>query len=354
MSSEPKAAEPFDGSPGQAGDATTELRGNPFVHAPVLVDRVVEGFSERVSTSVTIVDATVGLGGHTQRMLDDLSWTHVVGVDRDRQALARSRERLAPYGDRVRLVHGRFGDLTAVTAPLTRAAGVLADLGVSSMQLDDPNRGFSFRFDAPLDMRMDQDGGSMTVAQYLTTVAPKDLVAVLRANGVGSLARRYADALKGQLPVTTGQLAEVIATATPARLRGGRLHPATKVFQALRIRANQEEEELVHFLPAAFSLLDCGGVLQVISYHSGEDRLVKRFARLVETGGCLCPPRVGCTCGARPVGTRLTRHAIVPSEEELTHNPRSRSARLRVLRRSDDDITEAIKRYWEQVPSWHG
>ncbi|WP_298210644.1 16S rRNA (cytosine(1402)-N(4))-methyltransferase RsmH [Ferrimicrobium sp.] len=324
-----------------------------YAHAPVLAAQVVDGFREHQSASVIIVDATIGLGGHAQRILDDLEWSHVVGVDRDRQALASSRERLAPYGDRVRLLHGRFGDVMAVTAPLARVAGVLADLGVSSLQLDDPGRGFSFRFDAPLDMRMDQDGGSETVAEYLLSATPQDLVAVFRENGVGSLASRYASAIKSQPPATTGQLAEVIAAATPARLRGGRLHPATKVFQALRIRVNQEQEELLNFLPLAFGLLDRGGVMQVISYHSGEDRIVKRFMHLVETGGCVCPPRLGCNCGAQAVGSRMMRHALIPSEEEQKVNPRSRSARLRMLRRTADDISEVVQRYWEQVPSWH-
>lgn len=336
------------------GPADEQAPGH-FSHAPVLAAEVVHGFRDRRTLSKIVVDATVGLAGHSQRILEDLDWAEVVGLDRDRRALSSARERLGSYGTRARLVHGRFGQLSEALAPVAAVAGVLADLGVSSMQLDDPARGFSFRFDAPLDMRMDPDGEESDVAAFLGSVTTKDLIRIFRENGVGTLAVRYANALKRQLPIsTTGELAEVIVSATPARLRGGRTHPATKVFQALRVSVNDEAGELIHFLPQALELLDRGGVMQVISYHSGEDRLVKRFIRLVETGGCLCPPRFGCTCGAQPAGERTTRHAIIPSDEERMLNPRSRSARLRALRRTTDDVTDVVDRYWQQVPTWHG
>jgi 16S rRNA (cytosine1402-N4)-methyltransferase len=326
-----------------------------FTHAPVLASEVVQGFRDRRTASAVIVDATVGLAGHSQRILDELDWAEVVGVDRDRRALNQAQDRLSRYGGRARLVHGRFGEISDAVAPAVAVAGVLADLGVSSMQLDDPDRGFSFRFDAPLDMRMDPDGEESDVAGFLLSVTTKDLIRIFRENGVGTLSIRYANALKSRLPVaTTGELAEIIVSATPARLRGGRTHPATKVFQALRISVNDEATELIHFLPAALELLDRGGVMQVISYHSGEDRLVKRFIRLVETGGCICPPRLGCTCGAQPAGERTTRHAIIPSDDELAANPRSRSARMRALRRTTNDVADVLERYWQQVPTWHG
>jgi len=325
-----------------------------FQHLPVLAAAVVDGFRDRRSSSAIVVDATVGLGGHTQVLLDAFDWVQVVGLDRDRQALERTRVRLERYGQRVRLVHGTMSNLTETVSPVTAVAGVLADLGVSSMQLDDPARGFSFRFDAALDMRMDQSNEEMTVVRLLESSTVDDLIGLFRQHGVGSLSRRYATAIKDALPVTTtGGLAAVIVEATPAKLRGGRIHPATKVFQALRVSVNDEIDELIQFLPAAFALLDVGGVLQVISYHSGEDRLVKRFMRHVETGGCLCPPRLGCTCGATPAGERIQRHAINPSEAEATLNPRSRSAHLRSLRRSARDVNDVIDRYWHQVTTWH-
>jgi 16S rRNA (cytosine1402-N4)-methyltransferase len=350
----------FEKTPSQGGlhspaGSTDERQPGQFTHAPVLAAEVVQGFRDRRTPSTVIVDATVGLAGHSQRILDELDWAEVIGIDRDRRALEQAQDRLSRYGGRARLVHARFGEISDAVAPVAAVAGVLADLGVSSMQLDDPGRGFSFRFDAPLDMRMDPDGEDADVAGFLLAVSTKDLIRIFRENGVGTLSIRYANALKSQLPVaTTGELAEIIVSATPARLRGGRTHPATKVFQALRVSVNYEASELIHFLPAALGLLDRGGVMQVISYHSGEDRLVKRFIRLVETGGCICPPRLGCTCGAEPAGERTTRHAIIPSDDELAANPRSRSARMRALRRTANDVADVLERYWQQVPTWHG
>ncbi|WP_298387694.1 16S rRNA (cytosine(1402)-N(4))-methyltransferase RsmH [Ferrimicrobium sp.] len=336
-------------------DTGKESGDSGFTHLPVLAAQVVEVFRNHQAQSGVIVDATVGLGGHSQRLLDELAWIHIIGVDRDLDALELAHTRLRSYGSRVRLTHGTFSTLAAAVAPATAVAGVLADLGVSSMQLDDPERGFSFRFDTPLDMRMDRSSGSMTVSELLESVTVEDLTRLFRQHGIGSLSSRYASAIKSALPFhTTGQLGQIVLEATPMRLRHGRIHPATKVFQALRVRVNDEVGELTQFLPTAFSLLECGGVLQVISYHSGEDRLVKRFMRLIETGGCLCSPRLGCTCGATPAGERIVRHGFVPDDEEARANPRSRSARLRALKRTRSDVSGVIDRYWDQVATWQG
>ena len=274
------------------------------------------------------VDATVGAGGHAEALLDAGPRARLLGLDRDPDALAAARGRLARFGDRVALRQADFGDLDLVLSDSPAPAGVLADLGVSSMQLDRAERGFSFRRDGPLDMRMGQSGRS--AADVVATASVEELTRIFREFGeermAGKIARGIvAERARGPI-TTTRQLARVVAEQKGSREK---IDPATRVFQALRIEVNQELVALARFLAAAVARLQQGGRVAVISYHSLEDRLVKDAFRR-ESGVCLCPPRLpACVCGARKALEILTRRAIRPSEAEVERNPRSRSARLR-------------------------
>ncbi len=301
-------------------------------HTPVLVDRVV-AIVRDLPTGV-IIDATVGGGGHATALLQSVPQIRVLGIDRDPAAREVAGSRLAPYGQRARIVAATFADLASVAransdfvadAPVV---GVLMDLGVSSRQLDDPARGFSFRFDAPLDMRMDPSSGE-TAAQLLEHISQEDLVNLLRDNGEGRFAKAIATALREQVPATTAELVATVERVVPipARRRG---NVATRVFQALRIAVNDEERELREGLDAAFDALSPGGALVVIAYHSGEDRAVKSFLHTLVTGGCQCPVDLGCVCGAVPKARVLRSSALLAHPDEIASNPRARSARLRV------------------------
>jgi 16S rRNA (cytosine1402-N4)-methyltransferase len=263
----------------------------------------------------------------------------VVGLDRDPAALDAARDRLAPFGGRAVLRHGRFDELTALVreaaalpgAEIPATTGVLFDLGVSSPQLDRPERGFSYRHDAPLDMRMDPAQGR-NAADVVNTYPEGELARVLATYGDERFARRVAAAIVAARPVnTTGQLAEIVRDAIPAatRRRGG--HPAKRTFQAIRIEVNDELTQLPDALDQAIELLEPGGRLAVISYHSGEDRLVKRVLRAAETGGCTCPPHLPCVCGAVRLVAPVWRGGRTPAAAELAGNPRSSSARLRAV-----------------------
>jgi 16S rRNA (cytosine1402-N4)-methyltransferase len=262
----------------------------------------------------------------------------VLGIDRDPAAVSAASDALAPYGDRAVVRRARFDRLAEVVEEvgLGPISGVLLDLGVSSTQLDDATRGFSYRHDAPLDMRMDP-GQARTAADVVNDLPETELARLLAANGEGRFARRIAAAIVAARPLeTTGQLADVARDAipAPARRRGG--HPAKRVFQAVRIEVNAELDVLDRALDVAIELLVPDGRCLVLSYHSGEDRLVKR--RFVEavTGGCTCPPGLPCVCGARPRGRLLGRRARRPTPAEVEANPRAGSARLRALERLDD------------------
>ncbi len=304
-------------------------------HVPVLESEIIELF---VSQGAGVVlDATLGGGGHAAALLRAAPQLRVLGIDRDPDARDASRSRLTPFEGRVRIVDATFGQLRDVVAdngdfighePIV---GVLMDLGVSSHQLDDANRGFSFRADAPLDMRMDPSRGE-TAAQYLARVDLHEFVRVLRDNGESRFAGSIAKSVLARQPQTTFELVEAVERAVPmaARRRG---HVATRVFQALRIVVNGEEDQLAQGLDAALDALSAGGVLAVISYHSGEDRVVKAALREAETGGCHCPPALGCVCGAVPRVTVDKASARLATPDEIALNPRARSARLRVARK---------------------
>jgi 16S rRNA (cytosine1402-N4)-methyltransferase len=300
-----------------------------FEHIPVLRDEVVSLFAP-VPTGV-LVDATVGGGGHSEALLEAHSGLSVVGLDRDAVALAAAGERLARFGDRVRLVHAPFAELDSVaTGPLV---GVLFDLGVSSPQLDEAERGFSFRSDAALDMRMDQSTGA-TAAELANEMSERDLARLFRENGEDRLAGRIAHAVVGARPiVSTGQLADVVAGAVPAAVRR-KGHPARRVFQALRIAVNDELGQLAAALPVALSRLVVGGRCVVISYHSGEDRLTKQTFLDASTGGCVCPPALPCVCGAVAEYELVRRGARKASPAEVDVNRRAESARLRAIVRT--------------------
>lgn len=279
------------------------------------------------------VDATVGAGGHAAALLEAGPGIELLGLDRDPDALALARARLAPFGERVRLAQLNFGDLGAALEGHPAPDGILADLGVSSMQLEEPGRGFSFRRDGPLDMRMSRSGRS--AADVVATYSADELSRIFFEYGEEWMAVKIARAIleeRSREPITsTRQLARIVA-----RTKGDRekIDPATRVFQALRIEVNEELQSLSRFLAAAVEKLNAGGRLAVVSYHSLEDRMVKETFRR-ESGVCFCAPKLPvCVCGARKALAVLTRKPIRPSEAEVHRNPRSRSARLRVAEKA--------------------
>ncbi|MFA6956089.1 MAG: 16S rRNA (cytosine(1402)-N(4))-methyltransferase RsmH [Thermoanaerobaculia bacterium] len=301
-------------------------------HVPVLLTSVVE-FLRPVETGGLIVDATLGLGGHAEALLEHYGSAHLLGIDRDPAALELAGRRLERFGDRVRLVRGRHEELVDILERegIEEVDGVLADLGVSSLQLDDASRGFSFRFDGPLDMRMGQSGES--AADLVNNLDQGALETIIRDYGEEPMAGRIARAIvnaRSEAPIdTTTRLAEVIRAAKPRR-RHDEIDPATKSFQAIRIAVNRELEELGRFVGAAVAKAKPGARIAVISFHSLEDRIVKQAFRNLE-GLCVCPPGLPvCACGARASVEVLTRRPVTADAEEVEANPRSRSAKLRV------------------------
>ncbi len=322
-----------------ADGAETDGPEGAFSHLPVMVAEVVALF-EPVPPGV-VVDATIGGGGHAGAILAAHPHLRIIGLDQDPAAVAAAREFLAPYAERAEVHRARFDRLDQIVdgAGGMALSGVLLDLGVSSPQLDRPERGFTFRVDAPLDMRMDPDRAT-TAADLINTMREDELVRLLLDNGESRFARRVARAIIAARPLTTtGQLAEVVRTAIPAAARRTGGHPARRVFQGLRIAVNDELAVLPVALDAAIERLAPGGRAVVLAYHSGEDRLVKQRFGLASTGGCTCPPGLPCVCGATPTVRLVNRGARKPSPEELEANPRSASARLRAVERlpKEDD-----------------
>ena len=301
----------------------------PFEHQPVMGDEVVALFGPVPPGPV--VDATVGGGGHARALLGAHPRIHLIGLDRDADALAAAERALRPFPGRVALRHATFDRITDICEELGLGlvSGVLFDLGVSSPQLDRADRGFSYGGDGPLDMRMDRSQ-SRTAADVVNEYSEEQLARVLWTLGDERHSRRIARAVVAARPLhSTGELAEVIRSAipAPARRRGG--HPARRSFQAIRIEVNRELDLLPGALDAAVDRLAPGGRAVVLAYHSGEDRIVKsRFAEAV-TGGCVCPPRLPCVCGAVPPVRLVWRGSHRPGPAELAANPRSESARLR-------------------------
>lgn len=303
-----------------------------FTHQTVLRDEVVEFV--RTGSGSTVIDATLGLGGHSEAILDATEFD-VIGIDQDAAAIEIANERLERFGKRFHAVNANFGEIATAVSE-TDIAAIVADLGVSSMQLDDAARGFSFRTSAPLDMRMNKNAG-MTAAELLETSTEAEIADILYFYGEERRSRKIARWITeknaaGEPLRTTDELANLVERAIGKR-PGDKIHPATRTFQAVRIAVNRELDVLKEFIPAAIEKLNSGGVLAIISFHSLEDRIVKQaFQRL--SGRCSCPPRFPkCMCGAVKMIEILTKKPILPGEAEQEKNPRSRSAKLRVGRR---------------------
>lgn len=306
----------------------------PDYHTPVMVSEILDYL--RPESGRVYLDCTLGGGAHTleivKRILPD---GKVVGVDQDDDALNAAAEYLSEYKANVILEKGNFADIEAIAHKLGIAAfdGVLMDLGVSSHQLETPERGFSFRFDAPLDMRMNQSQ-KVTAAELVNSLSEQHLSDLIFHLGDERWSRRIAKFIIMQRAKhkieTTGELVDIIHAAIPAGARPDSIHAATKTFQALRIAVNRELESLQDGLDASIRLLSKGSRIAVLSYHSLEDRIVKEtFGRY--TGRCTCPSRLPiCACGAEKVVNILTRKPILPTEGEISENPRARSAKLRV------------------------
>lgn len=297
-------------------------------HLPVLYHQVLSALLPRAGGRH--IDGTLGLGGHAAGILDQSAPDgQLLGLDRDRAALDIAGERLRKYGDRVHLRHASYVQMQQLAQELgwSSVDGVLLDLGLSSMQLDDAQRGFSFRQDGPLDMRFDTSQ-SLTAAELVNQSHPDELVEILTRFGEEPRARRVVRAIVAARPIsTTRELAEIVSRVA-ARKRGG-LDPSTRTFQALRIAVNGELDALQAGLEQAIGLLSPGGRIVVISFHSLEDRIVKRtFAR--ESRDCICPPEQPfCTCDHRAQLRLITRRPLRPEQAELHDNPRARSARMR-------------------------
>jgi 16S rRNA (cytosine1402-N4)-methyltransferase len=284
------------------------------------------------------VDCTVGLGGHSEAILESSERARVVGMDLDPAALAYARQRLASFGERFQSFQVNFRELADV---LSRAgerdpAGILVDLGVSSLQFDSPERGFSFRFDAPLDMRMDPTSGA-TAADLLQQLPESEIARIIFEFGEERHSRRIARRIverreQGEPVTTTKDLADLVATAVGGGKRQ-QIHPATRTFQALRIAVNSELDGLGDFVQSAIDLLAPDGRFAGISFHSLEDRILKQELRRL-SGKCQCPPRLPvCSCGARKIIEVLTRRPAIPTAREIEENPRARSAKLRACRK---------------------
>ena len=313
------------------------LGGMGTPHRPVLLRETIELLA--LERGGLYVDCTLGLGGHSEAILQAADNAQVIGIDRDDEALELARKRLARFGSRFRAVHADFRDITRVLAKakVKSVDGILADLGVSSLQLDSPLRGFSFRHDAPLDMRMDARSDAETAAELLGRLPEVEIARLIFEYGEEKRSRRIARMIvqqreRGQPIQTTRELAKLVERAVGSN-RDRRIHPATRTFQALRIAVNHELERLDEFIEAAIDLLQPAGRLVVISFHSLEDRIVKRVLRRL-SGHCECPPRAPrCSCGARKAVELLTRRPVVAGLVEIAENPRSRSAKLRACRK---------------------
>ncbi len=318
-----------------------------YRHIPVLLAEVTQHLS--LHPGSTIVDCTLGGAGHAKRIADSIAPTGVlVGIDQDETALSAAADTLrlgqqitTASGTRVVLLKGNFGELDALLpqAGIAYADGFLFDLGVSSPQLDLPDRGFTYHDDARLDMRMDAQG-PVTAADIINTYEESQLARVLREYGEERWASRIAAfivAARGRHPIETAdELVEIVKAAVPAAARRSGGHPARRTFHALRMEVNHELDALERGLRAAIRWLSPGGRLAVISYHSLEDRLVKRTMGEL-AAGCVCPPDLPvCTCDGTPVLRIITKRPIVPTAEEIERNPRSRSAKLRVAERLED------------------
>ena len=313
------------------------LGGKGAPHRPVLLGETIEFLAPQ--RGGLFVDCTLGLGGHSEAILESSEATRVIGFDLDPEALHYASERLAKFGTRFRPIAANFKEIQPVLASLGEhdAQGVLVDLGVSSLQFDSPERGFSFRWDAPLDMRMNPAGDDETAAQMLQRLPEAEIARVLFEYGEERRSRRIARWIvekreQGTPISSTKALADLVQRASGQSKTKG-IHPATRTFQALRIAVNSELEGLDQYVATAIDLLQPDGRFVAISFHSLEDRIIKQELRRL-AGYCQCPPRIPvCSCGARKAVEILTRRPVVPDDRELEENPRARSAKLRACRK---------------------
>ena len=308
----------------------------PFHHQPVMVAEITKLF-ENVPSGV-LLDATLGGGGHAERLLESSERLSILGLDRDEVALAAAQQRLARFGDRLMVYRCRFDRLQDAMEAFSvdNLSGALFDLGVSSPQLDEAERGFSYRNDAPLDMRMDRTQ-AWTAADVVNGYPVEHLSRVLKQYGDERFARRIANAIAASRPIeTTTELAAIVVAAIPAPARRTGGHPAKRTFQAIRIEVNGELDVLAPALDTAIAKTNEGGRVAVLSYHSGEDRIVKERMRLAVTGGCECPPELPCVCDAVQTVRIVRGLPRTPNATEQTDNRRATSARLRVVERIAD------------------
>lgn len=319
-----------------------------FAHEPIMLEEVID--SLKIRPDGIYVDGTLGGAGHSSRIADRLGDQGLlIGIDQDGDAIEAASARLALYGDKVRIVRSNYAAMRSVLSQMSisHVSGILLDLGVSSYQLDNAGRGFSYREDAPLDMRMDQRT-ARTARDIVNDYSEKELYYMIRNYGEDKFARNIAKHIaarrKDKAIETTGELTEIIKAAIPAKVRARGGHPAKKTFQAIRIELNQELNVLKDNLADMIELLEDGGRISVITFHSLEDRIVKNIFRTSENP-CICPPEFPiCTCGRVSRGRVVTRKPILPSPEELERNPRAKSAKLRVFERQvrDDRLSQKL------------
>jgi 16S rRNA (cytosine1402-N4)-methyltransferase len=306
------------------------------LHLPVLPAETLEFLAPEAGV---FIDATLGLGGHSEAILGSNEDVTVIGIDQDTEAISYAQKRLERFRKRFQVFHSNFSRIKEVWegSGAEKPHGILADLGVSSLQFDSAERGFSFRFDAPLDMRMDADSEIETAAELLQELSEEEIANVIYQYGEERFSRRIARRIverreKGEPVQTTKELAELVYGAVK-KSKHDQIHPATRTFQALRIAVNRELEILADFISDAVDILETDGRLAIISFHSLEDRIVKQtFQKLA--GKCSCPPRLPqCMCGALKKIEILTKRPTVPTDAEMAENPRSRSAKMRVCKK---------------------
>lgn len=300
------------------------------IHRPVLLQEVVHGLA--VTKGKTYIDATLGFGGHSEEII--AHGGNVIGIDQDETALASAKGRLEAAGEHFTARKGNFRDIDKIVEGEAVNGGILADIGVSSYQLDEASRGFSFKDSGPLDMRMDQ-GASLTAENIVNEWSAKEISKIIREYGEENFASRIADHIVRAREIkhieTTGELAEIVRAAIPRKFWPKGINPATRTFQGIRIAVNDELGALTEFLPKATDHLQPGTRLAVITFHSLEDRIVKDFMR-ERANPCTCPPTFPkCVCGKVADVKIITKKPITATEEEINTNPRSRSAKLRII-----------------------
>lgn len=308
-----------------------------FEHIPVLLNEVIEGLN--IDQDGIYVDGTLGGAGHSYEIAKRLKGGRLIGIDRDEDAIAAASERLEPFSDRVTIVRGNYGDMADILGDIgiSEVDGILLDLGVSSHQLDEAERGFSYREDAPLDMRMDRRD-ELTAYDVVNTYTEAELTRILKDYGeerfAGSIARHIVRA-RAERPVsTTFELSDIIKASIPAKYRDKKGHPAKRSFQAIRIEVNHELDILRDSLNGMIDILKPGGRLCVISFHSLEDRIVKQAMRTAEDP-CICPKDFPvCVCGRKPKGRCVSKKAITAADNELDTNNRAHSAKLRIFEKT--------------------